>query len=127
MALGINQAELAEMADLHPSSLNQIEKGKRAPGRETIDRIAKQLKTTRDVIIDGDAAPQLPAPQPAAAYAQSDQVSAAVHKATAEILGNIAHAILDTLATWHEAELGRQIASTGTGTAGGPTRDRGSR
>lgn len=59
-ASGLQQQELARRSGLHTSSLNQIERGKRTPTTATIERIATALEVHRDVLLDGEAAPQAP-------------------------------------------------------------------
>lgn len=124
MAKGISQADLAKSAGLHPSSLNQIEKGKRAPGRATIDSLARQLETTRNVIIDGERQETAAAPRQSDQYVERAELSAAIQETTEEILRDLAYAIIETLTTRAETRIRGQIARTGTGTAGRPTRNR---
>jgi transcriptional regulator with XRE-family HTH domain len=52
---GWNQGELAEAADLSPSTVSQWAKGKRTPGDgEPLDRVARSLETTTEWLLRGE-------------------------------------------------------------------------
>jgi transcriptional regulator with XRE-family HTH domain len=75
----IPQYQLASTIGLHPSSLNQIEKGKRQPKTGTISALAKALDVSRDLLIDGN-----PAGPPQARHDQTPEtpeVSAVIYQA----------------------------------------------
>jgi len=60
---GIKQYRLAKDTGLHPSSLNQIEKGKREPQTATLTALAHRLGVSRDMLVDGDAKQSKSKPQ----------------------------------------------------------------
>jgi transcriptional regulator with XRE-family HTH domain len=48
------QKDFANAIQIDPSSLNQIERDKRPPKRETVDKMARVLNVSRDLILDGE-------------------------------------------------------------------------
>jgi transcriptional regulator with XRE-family HTH domain len=50
-ALKLTQIELAEQLDIRQSTLSDIENGRHAPTLETVEKIAKALKTTAKALI----------------------------------------------------------------------------
>jgi transcriptional regulator with XRE-family HTH domain len=123
---GIKQLELAQRAGLNPSSLNQIEKGKRIPKTSTVDALAKELDVSRDLILDGD-----PAVEPRAsrhnATPQNSELSATIQAAISAGFADLATAIAAALADWHETHTDRETRNPATGTAGRPPVRRDSR
>jgi transcriptional regulator with XRE-family HTH domain len=73
-AAGLSQAQLAEMAGLHPMALAKLEQGQRGPAWDTVLAIAKALNVTCEAFNQapaGDAPtpqrgrpPKAPAPEP---------------------------------------------------------------
>lgn len=55
MARGYSQSEFARAVNVHPSTMNQIEQGRRLPKTNTISAMAHTLGVTRDEILDGAA------------------------------------------------------------------------
>jgi transcriptional regulator with XRE-family HTH domain len=53
MSTDLNQAELARAIEVDPATMNQIERDKRKPSRETIERLARRLNTTTDYLMNG--------------------------------------------------------------------------
>ena len=52
---GLTQTQLAELCDLAPSFISQIENNKRRPATETLERLAQQLHATAYYFIDDKA------------------------------------------------------------------------
>jgi transcriptional regulator with XRE-family HTH domain len=56
---GIEQAELARALEVDPSTLNKIEKGKRAPSVFNIISLASRLRVSTDFLLRGSWCPRL--------------------------------------------------------------------
>jgi len=56
---GIEQAELARALEVDPSTLNKIEKGKRAPSVFNIISLASRLRVSTDFLLRGQLVPQI--------------------------------------------------------------------
>lgn len=50
------QKDFAKAIGIDPSALNQLERDKRPPRLETVDKMAHVLSVSRDLILDGDRA-----------------------------------------------------------------------
>ena len=99
----IPQYLLAGEIGLHPSSLNQIEKGHRTPKAETVAKLAKALDVSRDFLWDGAPAVATPLPDRDHGYhAQAVEVSAlvtqAVHTEIRAVIVDILNALSESLA-----------------------------
>jgi transcriptional regulator with XRE-family HTH domain len=119
MAHQLSQKQLALDIGLNPSSLNQIEKGKRIPGSHTVSGLAARLGVSRDLLMDGEAS-AAPAPRPEREHAERDPLSAAVQAAIREELAGIVAAFVSALGTWYEAHAPREIGSAPTDAPASP-------
>jgi transcriptional regulator with XRE-family HTH domain len=52
--LGLSLADVAERADLSPSTLSRIERGLLSPRLETVERLARALGYTAEDLLLGD-------------------------------------------------------------------------
>jgi transcriptional regulator with XRE-family HTH domain len=50
---GLTQEALAELADVHPTFVSNIERGYRGPTLRTIVRLARALEVTEGELVDG--------------------------------------------------------------------------
>lgn len=59
---GLNQLELAEKCGITQAALSRIENGIKKPGSTTLDKLCKELKTSKSLIyliaIEGDDVPE---------------------------------------------------------------------
>lgn len=98
----IPQYQLANEIGLHPSSLNQIEKGHRTPKADTVAKLAKALGTTRDFLWDGNPAVAEPSNKGHAHATEPLEVSAvitqAVQSAIRATLTDLLNAVSESLA-----------------------------
>jgi transcriptional regulator with XRE-family HTH domain len=108
----IPQYQLASQIGLHPSSLNQIEKGKRNPKTETVSALASALGVSRDYLLDGNPAgpPSRADPREArhAEPATTLEVSAVIHQAVQTAIRaaitDILNAVSESLAADRRSE-----------------------
>lgn len=127
----IPQYKLAEAIGLHPSSLNQIEKGRRVPKTATITALAHSLGVSRDLLLDGS-------PQAAAPIQQGHEnrrepvevsaaIAAAVHEAIRNNLIDIINAISAAIATEGRAPTAERESERHPASPGGDRRYRDAR
>lgn len=98
----IPQYRLANDIGLHPSSLNQIEKGKRKPQAETISALARVLDVSHDYIMHGKehgAGTADHAPQDRPQTIDVSAIDQAVRSSIREMLADIINAVSVAIAT----------------------------
>jgi transcriptional regulator with XRE-family HTH domain len=124
--------DLAKGAGIHPSTLSQIENGRRTPDTDTLEGIARALHTTTAKLVDGaslntggaDTSRTDESPQTAAAELKPPELAAirdAVAAAFADVLTTIAAALGD----YQAQELHGEIRGTQPGAASVPRKNRG--
>lgn len=110
MELRIKSNELAELAGIHPSSLSQIETGRRRPDTTTLERIAAPLDWSLSELLEGTTAGAIEGKHIAPRKHESEpsEISTAVQEAVNIALADFATRLVAALGEWSEAITARQ-------------------
>ena len=73
----MNQAELAQAADLQPSAISHFETGGRSPSFDNLKRLADALKVTTDYLIGRSSEPTLSSEAVGRLYRHAEKLSSA--------------------------------------------------
>lgn len=121
----LKSRQLAERAGLHPSTLSQIENGRRIPDTTSLESLARVLGKTTSELMDG-ASLKIGGPPERGKSATADSdiiettpaqlsetVQAAIRIAVADLLATLAAAIGD----WHATHVTGEMHTPQSGTA----------